>query len=91
VITATLIGLLSLACSMLALVIGRLFAQQEEMEQLRIHWQEERAWSDEYQRRLTTAQAELADLRREYATHQRLRNSADAAVYAAAWRRGLNL
>jgi hypothetical protein len=66
-------------------------AQQEEMAQLRIRWQEERAWSDEYQRRLTTAQAELADLRREYAAHQRLRHSADAAIYAAAWRRGLNL
>lgn len=78
---AAAVALAFLACTLLIL--------REEMAALRIEYESEQAWADEYRRQADALAAELAAVRRDYAALLAAHHRSTIPVLGGAWRAGL--
>ncbi len=86
VITALLIMIGGGAILALAMQLERLRGQ---LADLRIEYESEQAWADQYCRQAEQAEQALADLHRHYAALLWLHDGDAMLTHAAAWRMGL--
>lgn len=80
-------GLLLAASIVLNVVLAIIIlVQREELAALRIAYQEERAWSEQWQRIADTAEAQLRQQRQQCAVVQHWHAVSMVPVLGAAWR-----
>lgn len=81
--------LLSLIANVVLIAI--LHDQRHDLADLRIRAEEERTWSDEWERQATARAQDLAEMRQEYAKILWLHDGRVIQPLSAAWRAGLRL